>query len=363
MKSRSFLLSILVAAFSLPAARAALDGPMLRELDKKLENRQYFMEIKERRIDSLRQKITSRTPPGEQYRINNRIYLEYSTYRYDSAMLYISRNREIASTLRLRRYEDEAKLHASMLLSTAGLFKEAIEVIESIDRKTLDPTLLLDYYLTNEWAWGRIKNYAADKTYSPQYGLKETKYIDSVFMHLTPGSKDHGYYRGYMLMMDNRLDEAEKVLRELLPRLATNTRLYAIATSNLATIYHRKGNISEYETFLILSAMSDQECALKENRSMQELAMYLFAEHPEELERANRYIQYAMEDAQFFNNRVRTIQIARTLPVIVSSFQEKSRAENRNLKRAIWVICLLSAGLFAAIIYIRKEMRMLEQSR
>ena len=65
----------------------------------------------------------------------------------------------------------------------------------------------------------------------------------------------------------------------------------------------RQGNFREYEKYLILSSISDNTCPLKENLSMQELAMFLYETSDQELEKANRYLNYSMEDAMFYNNR------------------------------------------------------------
>lgn len=60
-----------------------------------------------------------------------------------------------------------------------------------------------------------------------------------------------------------------------------------------------------------MSAISDITCPLKENLSMQELAMLLYQSQKPDLERANRYINYSMEDAMFYNNRLRMLEIAK----------------------------------------------------
>lgn len=78
-----------------------------------------------------------------------------------------------------------------------------------------------------------------------------------------------------------------------------------------------------YERFLVLAAISDQVCPLKENLAMQELAIYLYSHKPEEIDRAYRYIHCFMEDAQFYNNRLRILQISQKLPIILDAYQQK----------------------------------------
>ena len=57
--------------------------------------------------------------------------------------------------------------------------------------------------------------------------------------------------------------------------------------------------MDKYEEFLILATISDQMNPLKENLAGQELALYLFQNKPEDLDRAYRYIQCLMEDVRF----------------------------------------------------------------
>ena len=348
--------------FIVPSQAGERDD-LMKELDSKIKERKYYMQIKENRIDSLCKLITPQSSLEDQYLINNKIYQEYSTYRYDSAKHYITLNKNISEILGIQRYKDEVSLHTAMLLSTTGLFKEAIEILESISRSTLHESLLTDYYMTNEWAYLRMKNYVDDEVYSPVYEQKELLYVDSVFQQLEKGSTDYFYYKGYIMLQQGKMDESKTVLLGLLSKLNVDSRLYAIVTSNIATICKSQGDLHNYDVYLIKSAISDQVCALKENRAMQELAMYLFQEHPKELDRANKYIQCAMEDAQFFNNRVRTVQIARKLPVIVSAFQEKSKTENRNLRIALVTISFLVVGLILALYYINKQIKLVKESR
>lgn len=52
------------------------------------------------------------------------------------------------------------------------------------------------------------------------------------------------------------------------------------------------------------------------------LAYYLFKKDASNSKRAAKYIQHTMEDAQFFNNQLRMIEISNILPVIASANQQ-----------------------------------------
>lgn len=336
---------------------------LYKELDKKISMREYYMSQKENKIDSLR-KIVQNTPSLiKQYEINKLISKEYNTYKYDSAVHYVLKSLKIAEQLHNRNYINEARINFTMLLSTTGLINEAIDNIKSIERHYLDSTLLKEYYEMMEWVYYSAKNYSNDSFYGPQYEKIEREYVDSMYFILPPESVYHTYYEGYRYFRDDNLEEAEAILLNLFNQLPENERLYAIVSSNLATLYGKQGNNNLYEKHLIISAITDQVCSLKENSAMQRLAIYLAQYKPEELSRAYNYIICSMEDAQFYNNRIRIVQISEKLPIIISAYQKKSEQENKNLRVSLLVISFLTILMVMALTHIYNQMKLLKKKR
>ena len=121
--------------------------------------------------------------------------------------------------------------------------------------------------------------------------------------------------------------------------------------------------MQEYEKYLVMSAISDITCPLKENLSMQELAMLLYQSQKPDLERANRYINYSMEDAMFYNNRLRMLEIAKKFPPIVNTYQNKWIEKNKVLVRSVYFISFLSILLVFAMLYIFRQFKLLGRQR
>lgn len=336
---------------------------LLNNLDKKIEMRDRYINIKESRIDSLCRLIRENTSLDKQYSINKKIFEEYYTYKYDSAMHYALKNKDIAELLENRVYKDDVQINLSRLLSAAGLVSESIDHIQTVERARLDSSLLLVYYKTMEGIYYTAKYYSNDSIYAPQYAKKERSYMDSIYNMLPKGSVDHTYYEGYRLFIDGHLDEAKRILTDLHQNLHENTRLYAIVSSNLASINRLQGNTELYEKYLILAAISDQVCALKENVAMRRLAVFLFQNNPEELTRAYRYINYSLEDAQFYNSRVRIVQIAQNMPIIISAYESRSKEENDNLKISLAAISILSILLIFLLSYVYRQIKLVKQNR
>lgn len=295
----------------------------LEELDGVIINRSFYMERKESRIDSLRALSRPDLPLEEYYRIHYAIYQEYSIYRFDSAMQYVFLNREIAAQLNHPTYRDETEIAYIILLATTGMYHEALDHLASINREQLNPVLLPKYYSVAEWTYYAAAALTDDQLYAPQYKQLEDSYRDSVFSVLTPGTATYLYYEGKTAYYTGNLQKGLDLLLELYPQLAVDTRLYAIVTWDIANIYKSLGQMELYERFLVLAAISDQVCPLKENLAMQELAIYLYSHKPEEIDRAYRYIHCSMKDAQFYNNRLRILQISQKLPIILDAYQQK----------------------------------------
>ncbi|MDR1593700.1 MAG: DUF6377 domain-containing protein [Prevotellaceae bacterium] len=336
---------------------------LLRELDRKVKERPLYMKRKEVRIDSLKRLLFTELLLEEQYRVNNLIYDEYYTYRYDSAMIYVARNKTIAEKLNIQKYKDETNLHLSVLLSTTGLFREAIENLHNVQRSQIDSSLLDLYYTTCEWAYCCAAEMTVGASYSSLYREKEYLYSDSVFALLKEGSFRYNYFKSKTLMTRGKMEEALQILLATYPSMPVNIRLYAMITNDIATIYNKFGNERSAEKFLILSAISDIECSLKENMAGQTLALYLFNHYPKDLDRAYHYIQCAMEDARFYNNRMRIVQISKKLPLIVQAYQTQSEREKGRLFIALSVVSLLSLLTVVSLFYTYRQMKLSHKKR
>lgn len=319
--------------------------------------------MKRGKIDSLKQLLTLTSDLDELYQINNKIFKEYSTFRYDSAMYYVSINKSIADKLNIQKYKDKITLQSATLLATSGMVKESIDILNNIKRSEIDSCLLLEYYMTSEWVYYTARNYANDEVFAPHYNRIERLYLDSIHEASPDGSVIKDYHKGYILMRDDKTEEARIILKDVLAKLSPDDRQYAITANNLATISKKLQDYDMYEEYLIKASASDLRCALKENVASQNLAIYLYKNKPKDIERAYNYIQSAMEDAQFYNSRFRAVQISKNLPVIVSTYHSKNESKNKTLKILLIIISVLAVLMVMSLFNIYRQMTLLRKSR
>ena len=364
MKRYIYLL-IILSLFSRNFLHAGTsDFPQLyKQLEQVLALRQATALHKEARIDSLRQTIRPGMSASTLYQLYGQIFEEYYVYRSDSALFYVDQAEKMAIRLNDLQKQQQCIINRSLLLATTGYFSQALEQLNEINRAQVDSTMLLSYYTAYEWVYSVWSEYSNDDVYAPQFRKKEVLYNDSMLQVLPRESNEYYYWKGELKARTGNQLEAQQAYEKALQGLAVNTRLYACVTCGLAFAHKRQGNFREYEKYLILSSISDNTCPLKENLSMQELAMFLYETSDQELKKANRYLNYSMEDAMFYNNRLRMLEIARKFPSIVSSYQQKSNDKSERLTRAICFISLLSLLLAVSIFYIYRQMQQLGKQR
>ena len=357
------LLSGLFLLFVLLPFRATNKVDLSGELETALKLRNQYSRQKETRIDSLKHLLYPNMNDDKRFLLYNANYEEYYTYRFDSAIYYVDREEEVAMKLSNPTYRNLSIIHRSILLATSGYFSESIQNLEQIDSRTLDNALRIEYYTAYEWAYSMWAEYSNDNIYAPRYYEKEMLYQDSLISVLPVGSPLHHYWKGENFYRHRRYAEAKNCYKKALEGLPVNVRLFAMATYGLALVYSRTNNWKEYENYLIKAAISDQVCPLKENLALQELALYIFKNRDGEVSRANRYLNYSLEDAMYYNNRLRMLEIARKFPSIVLSYQKQNLIESQRLQWSLICISLLSIGLVVSLVYIYRQMNQLHKRK
>lgn len=105
-----FLLSLIILSSieSYAKDRYRIDYSLL---ENALSERNTYISIKENRIDSLRAMLGKLHNPEERLSIYDRIYDEYYTFSFDSAMHYVNLMTGLSARTRNRFYKSLATIH------------------------------------------------------------------------------------------------------------------------------------------------------------------------------------------------------------------------------------------------------------
>ena len=313
---------------------------------------------KERRIKSIKDGVSGISlTPEQRFELNMRLYDEYIAYKYDSAYYYIQQNVE-----QLRGTDDHDRFAASAvrmahILSVTGLFNMARELMDEINPEVLDVQQRVDYYTQQS----ELNLYRSEMAqYTPFFSefISRAQYYRQLIIQIAPkDSYDYIFNQATYICETGDEDKAIQMLEDYLPQIKRGTRTYGIVTSTLAYFYQRKENKAQQEHYLLLSAISDEEGAIRENNSLRSLSEVLMARG--ESDNAYRYLFQSFREAQFYGSRLRLMQMGRIAPQVMQLYDEE-RSQTQRLTNAILIIIsivslLLIAGIFYTLKLIRRN--------
>lgn len=328
-------------------------------LDYIIENKQMFMQQKERNIDDLKRMFeVSSLQPEQEYAINQQLYDEYRKYLLDSAVVYVVRNVAIA-----RKLHSDYKLYQSLLqlaplYSFSGKYIESYGILNSIDAGRLPEDLKSKYYE----AYIQFYDHYGTVSSQDKFQHVEEALRDSLLKVTPPDSRT--YRSNYVTLLMNRggasdYEQAEQILRELLSETPEGTSDYASSMHQMAKLCQRMNRLDEAKKYYTISAITDIRCAIKETSALQNLALIYFDEGADE--RAFRYAQSAVEDAVFGGAQLRTTQMSKFYSIINATFRDKESAAKHRLQRYLLFISLLLFCLVLLTVQILIQMRKLSR--
>jgi hypothetical protein len=362
MKLRAGIIGTL---FFLPFALYGQPGrvdSLLHELDRTIGQREIYIGQKLATIDSIE---TLTRAPGLSdralYELNSALITRYESFRYDSTMLYLRRNGELAERIGEQALQDDARIRLSFALTDGGLYMRAIDELNALDPARLSAAARLNYYKSFERVYHHLSLYAGESYYAADYAARAGRYLDSM-ASMTPA--DSGEAMGIAarrLIAAKEYAAAKELLRKYLATVPFPSHDYAIISATLARVYQAAPEGDNREICLILSAISDLRMAVRENESLLDLAELRMDRG--DVDRAWRYSQLSMEDANFYNSRLRRIEVAKTLPLIERAYQMRIDEQHRRLRRnAVW-LGVLSAVLLFGLAVVLRQMYALRRAR
>ena len=322
------------------------------QLDHMIANRQVYDCEKEQRIVDLRHLLSvSGLTPEQEYEINDKLFAEFHKYKLDSAIRYMERNVVLARRLGNRRNACISGIRLAELYSSTGMSIEAKRMLDSIDRRSVTRDLLPVYYKAYNRFYQQYVAFSGQK----HFRELEERYQDSVIMTADTASLRYKLDLLYQMSRRDQSHEMEVRLLDFLNSLEPDSQVYAECAYSVGSFYRRRGDDWLARKYYMISAMTDVRNSTKENAAFQALAT-LYYRH-DDLFRAFKYTQAAVEDALFSNVQFRTVQMSELYSIIIASHQAKESKIKHKLQHYLVLISVLSVVLVLLFVYLYKQLR------
>lgn len=336
---------------------------LYEQLDQAIEQSQYYINQKESRITKIKKQSRQGHPPPQLLTAYYKLYEEYQTYKSDSSIYYIHQAIDLAKRNNMK--SDITKLRSLLALqySTSGAFTEALHVLQSIDKKTLNNSNKKDYYIAFYHVYGELgfTNINIDTELSQEFYSKQDCYRDTLFSILSPNSEDYLMRKEVLLTSQNKLKEALKINDIRLSKCKKGSHEYGIVAYYRYLIYRSLKDEDMVKYWLLQSAICDVKCAINDQASLWILAEILSKE--KDVERSYKYINFSWKANKKFCTRIRSWQISPVLGTIDHNYQAELKKANHRLIFAIICVSLLVIALALLTFYVNKQKSYLSNAR
>ena len=356
---------LILLAIVFPGLLCAKDNKstdaLLREIDGLVKNRRTYGVEKETRITDLKRLLTEAASDEQRYGFCGRLFDEYRAYNLDSSFVYAQRKEELAHRLNKQDYLDDSAMNMAEVMGTTGMYKEALELLGKIDKKTLPDYLYGYYYHLYRTIYGLMGDYAVTEKAKKEYYRMTDLYRDSLLQVNASDSLGHALVMADKCIVHARYDEAIDMLMEYYRKPFLDDHAQAMIAYTISEGYRLKGDKQGQKHYLALSAIADLKSAVKEYVSLRKLASLVYEEG--DIDRAYNYLKCSLEDATLCNARLRTLEISQVFPIIDKAYQLKTERQQREMKISLICISLLSVFLLAAIFFVYKQMKKVAAAR
>src|SRR5690606_6293353 len=257
-------------------------------------------------------------------------------------------------------YEEyiDSELFRIRILKTMGLLKESSDILNKVDTSRISDDLKTFYLYTKLSVYKLLIKESENNDEKRRYQTA----TDSLRNRLVSGEKlspmDYIYVNTERLIeQEKNYDQALKDLRDVYATMDPEEREAAILAYSIAKVYEETGDTKKAIEYLARSAIADIKSGVKEYMSLRRLAVLLFEYG--DVNRAYSYMKCSMQDAIFFNARLRTLESSEMFDFIDKAYQKKEEQRQILLITILVIIVILLIFIFFTLIYVYKQKKRL----
>lgn len=337
-----YIIAILLCSCSVrhvdhPLGANSRTDSLLALYDQMVGEAEMYISARQASIDSL--KILP-TQPDRLLQIAEL----YVPYRSDSALYYYS----LAVDCGLNDVATLAAIRRIRLLASIGDYESALR--EQANLPVIPEQYMISYYDAMYRLHSEAAMSAKMHAYDSEHWNKANAYADSLIAFCEAhGEQPLEYYRQRISKANARRDylTALAYTDTVLTRLTPREHAYAIFAFERGIIYREMGDIQTFYHWLIRSAITDVQCGITDNGSSWMIAMEVYNEG--DLERAYRYINYSINNANVFNATTRYQQVAPVALIISRTHEDEQLQFNLRLWATIIALVVFMIAIIVAV--------------
>ena len=356
MKKIAFTLTFL-SLFFLPIKAQELNA-LLIELDKCVEQKEQYRTPRHHRIDSL--KVMQRTTQGTKLsHVYEALYQQYSHFCTDSALFYLECLGNLPEMKEDTRRRTQVELNRAEQLAIMGAYNDAEGIVNSLVPEQMDAPTRTRYYHVCRTIYGWMADYMRNTpTLSSQLLQKTHLYRDSIINIEQDGISRDVVKADYLLASD-RENEVKAVLNKHIGQAKNEQKSYIYFI--LSETSRVQNNREEQMHYLALAAIEDLRRGVTEYAALPILANLLMERG--DIERAYNYLFCSLEDANYCNAKLRSVEISEIFPIIEKAYKQKEREARKTEHMLFLGLSLLVILLALVALYLRSQMHKLSLVR
>ena len=354
-RSPSILLFVLLLSLA-SCADSGVYGPkrnpLVADLLSKIDSSNVFIARKEAKLAELRADAEATVPGSmENYNALLRVGSEYSKFEADSALAFYDRAIKCAQTIGDKSLETRALFRKVGVLSVTGLFVEALEILESVDKSKLDEDLITSYYSAYKGLYHSVYQGLSSKPELRQiYVRKYESYRDSVMFLDSESSYQYMREEEKIYARSGRYEEAiainDKRL-EMYPRAFDQARASVLYDRYVIYHFYMGRPIEDHIECLLQSAIIDVVCANQDIASLRYVESYLSSLG--DLDGAKKISDYYYATMMKFGSRFRLL-IGMDLTIKINDdYAVLLARQKKRIQISLSVIVVLSLILLAIL--------------
>ncbi|MDE5664044.1 MAG: hypothetical protein K2I37_08440 [Muribaculaceae bacterium] len=356
----ALLLGICISAFASRNSQELTDS-LMGELEKALEMRPDFLRQKEESISAARRKVAGAKDGRERFDALGALYEEFLYYNADSAFTVCEERETIARDIGDPELIRAAMLNKANVFNVTAMYRECLEVLDSITTTDLPDYLLGYYYHTRRTLYGYLSDFSAVSRDRKTYTDLTAQYRDSILSIQDPGTLSYTITYADKLNAQGRPHEAIETIENFCSRNDLDFHQTAMFSWSLSDAYNRMGDVEQQKIQLLRAALGDIRASVREYVALRDLALILYREG--DLDRAYRFMAIAVEDAEKCNARQRVLELSRSYPMINSIYVDTVEKQRSSMMVVSIFLALVGVGLLVLLVYARRQNNRISRAR